>query len=68
MSVRWYLPTAPAQGYLVAVSAATAGNLTLALADDHDIADTSGNRLAGGIPAGVNDTYVLAEPPRRTCP
>ena len=54
--------------YLVAVNAATTGNLTLALADDHDIADTSGNRLAGGIPAGTNGTYVLAEPPRRTCP
>ena len=54
--------------YLVAVNAATTGNLTLALADDHDIADTSGNRLAGGIPAGTNNTYVLAEPPRRTCP
>ncbi len=54
--------------YLVAVNAATTGNLTLALADGHDIADTSGNRLAGGIPAGTNGTYVLAEPPRRTCP
>ena len=54
--------------YLVAVHAAATGNLTLGLADDHDIADTSGNRLAGGIPAGVNNTYVLAEPPRRTCP
>ncbi len=54
--------------YLVAVNAAATGNLTLALADGHDIADTSGNRLAGGIPAGTNGTYVLAEPPRRTCP
>ena len=54
--------------YLVAVHAATTGNLTLGLADGHDIADTSGNRLAGGIPAGANGTYVLAEPPRRTCP
>ena len=54
--------------YLVAVHAAATGNLTLGLADDHDIADTSGNRLAGGIPAGTNGTYVLAEPPRRTCP
>ena len=54
--------------YLVAVNAATTGNLTLGLADGHDIADTSGNRLAGGIPAGTNGTYVLAEPPRRTCP
>ena len=54
--------------YLVAVNAATNGNLTLGLADDHDIADASGNRLAGGIPAGTNNTYVLAEPPRRTCP
>ncbi len=54
--------------YLVAVHAATNGNLTLGLAEDHDIADTSGNRLAGDIPAGTNGTYVLAEPPRRTCP
>ena len=54
--------------YLVAVNAAATGNLALGLADDHDIADTSGNRLAGGIPAGANSTYVLAEPPRRTCP
>ena len=54
--------------YLVAVNAAAAGNLTLGLADGHDIADASGNRLAGGIPAGANNTYVLAEPPRRTCP
>ena len=54
--------------YLVAVNAAAGGNLTLGLADGHDIADASGNRLAGGIPAGANSTYVLAEPPRRTCP
>ena len=54
--------------YLVAVNAAAGGNLTLGLADGHDIADASGNRLAGGIPAGTNNTYVLAEPPRRTCP
>ena len=54
--------------YLVAVNAAASGNLTLGLADGHDIADASGNRLAGGIPAGANNTYVLAEPPRRTCP
>ena len=54
--------------YMVAVNAATSGNLTLGLVDGHDIADTSGNRLAGGIPAGINNTYVLAEPPRRTCP
>ena len=54
--------------YLVAVNAAATGNLTLGMADGHDIADTSGNRLAGGIPAGTNGTYVLAEPPRRTCP
>ena len=54
--------------YQVAVNAATTGNLTLGLADDHDITDISGNRLAGGIPAGINGTYVLAEPPRRTCP
>ena len=54
--------------YLVAVNAAASGNLTLGLADGHDIADASGNRLAGGIPAGINNTYVLAEPPRRTCP
>ena len=54
--------------YLVAVNAAATGNLTLGLAEDHDIADASGNRLAGGIPAGTNNTYVLAEPPRRTCP
>ena len=54
--------------YLVAVNAAASGNLTLGLADDHDIADASGNRLIGGIPAGVNNTYVLTEPPRRTCP
>lgn len=54
--------------YLVAVNAATTGNLTLGLADDQDIADASGNRLAGGVPAGVHNTYILAEPPRRTCP
>ena len=54
--------------YLVAVNAAASGNLTLGLADGHDIADASGNRLAGGVPAGINSTYVLAEPPRRTCP
>ena len=54
--------------YLVAVNAAVNGNLTLGLADGHDITDISGNRLAGGIPAGTNNTYVLTEPPRRTCP
>ena len=54
--------------YLVAVNATTSGIISLGLVDGHDIADVSGNRLTGGTPIGVNNTYVVAEPPKRTCP
>lgn len=54
--------------YLVAVNAATNGTLTLGLDDDHNIVDLAGNRLAGGVPVGANNTYVLTEPPKQTCP
>lgn len=50
---------------MITINAATTGNLTLGLVDDHDIVDVAGNRLAGEIPT---NPYTVIEPPKQTCP
>ena len=50
---------------MITVNAATTGNLTLGLVDDHNIVDAAGNRLAGEIPT---NSYTVIESPKQTCP